>query len=67
MTVPESSWVRYIDRLSAINKTAARKFEAYLNSHDVISQAGRKAAVDYAYALANKVRGGFCGALLRNV
>ena len=54
MTLPESSWVRYINRLSAINKTAARKFEAYLNTHDVMSKSGRKAALDYAAALVQK-------------
>ena len=54
MTLPESSWVRYINRLSAINKTAARKFEAYLNTHDVMSKSGRKAALDYAAALVLK-------------
>ena len=54
MTLPKSSWVRYINRLSAINKTAARKFEAYLNTHDVASTSGRKVALDYAAALVQK-------------
>lgn len=54
MTLPESSWVRYINRLNSINKTAARKFEAYLNTHDVTSKNGRKAALDYAAALVLK-------------
>lgn len=54
MTLPESSWVRYIDVLSAISDTAGKKFTAYLNTHEIDSQAGRKAAIDYAVALAEK-------------
>ena len=52
MTFPESAWVKYINMLSAINSTAAKKFAAYLNTHNVTTTAGRKAAIDYAYALA---------------
>ncbi len=54
MIFPESGWIKYIDTLAAINKTAAQKFVAYLNAHDVITVAGKKAAIDYAYALATR-------------
>ncbi len=54
MTLPESSWVRYTKLLSSINSTAARKYEAYLKTHETGSKAGRKAAIDYAAALAQK-------------
>lgn len=54
MTFPESGWIKYIDTLSAINKTAAQKFVAYLNAHDVSTAAGKKAAIDYAYALSTR-------------
>ena len=54
MTIPESFWIRYIDMLAAINETAAKKFTAYLNTHGISDDAGRKAAVDYAAALAQK-------------
>ena len=55
MTIPEKSWIKYINMLSAVSKTAARKFSAYLNDpgHDISSKAGRKAAIDYAAALAD--------------
>ena len=54
MTIQKSAWNRYIDVLAAIDRTAAKKFTAYLNTHDISSQAGRKAAIDYAAALADK-------------
>ena len=54
MTLPESSWVRYTKLLSSINSTAARKYEAYLKTHETGSKAGRKAAIDYAAALVQK-------------
>lgn len=54
MTFPESGWIKYINILAAINNTAAKKFTAYLNTHDISTKAGRKAALDYAYALATR-------------
>ena len=54
MTIPERTWLRYIRMLSAINSTASKKFAAYLATHDVMTKAGRKAAIDYAAALATK-------------
>lgn len=54
MTISEPFWVRYIDTLHAIDSTAAKKFEAYLNTHDITTKEGRQAAIDYAYALATK-------------
>lgn len=54
MTFPESGWIKYINILAAINNTAAKKFTAYLNTHDVSTKEGRKAAIDYAYALATR-------------
>lgn len=54
MIFPESGWVKYIDALAAVNKTAARKFTVFLNQTDISTAAGRKVAIDYAYALATK-------------
>lgn len=54
MTIPESTWVRYVNMLSAINKTAARKYTAYLNGRDLGSREAREAAIRYAYALATR-------------
>ena len=54
MTFPESGWIKYINMLSAINDTAAKKFTAYLNTHETDSKLGRQAAIDYAYAIATQ-------------
>ena len=54
MIVSEGSWNRYIDILAAINETAAKKFTAFLNTHETDTQTGRKAAIDYAAAIADK-------------
>ena len=54
MIVSDSVWAGYVRRMRAVDKTAARMFEAYLNTHEHDSEAGRKAAIDYAYALATR-------------
>ena len=54
MTVSAASWQRYIKALAAISKTAAKKYEAYLKTADLKSEAGRKRAIDYAAALAER-------------
>lgn len=54
MTITESGWTGYIDRLAAINNTAARKFVAFLNTHETATAEGRKLALDYASALVQK-------------
>lgn len=54
MIFPESGWIKYIDTLAAINKTAAQKFTAFLNTTDLSTPVGRKLAIDYAYALATR-------------
>lgn len=54
MIIQEKSWIRYIDTLRAINETAARKFTAYLNTHDISTETGKKNAIDYAVALAQR-------------
>ena len=54
MTFPERGWEKYINMLSAINNTAAKKFTAYLNTHETDTRLGRQAAIDYAYAIATQ-------------
>lgn len=54
MTVPESSWVQFIDMLAAIDNTAARKFAAFLRAHPIDTSGDRKLAIDYAAALVQK-------------
>lgn len=52
--VSERSWQKYIDALRQVNNAAADRMLTYLQTHDVTTEAGRKAAIDYAYALATK-------------
>ena len=54
MTIPESVWIKYINLLAAIDRTAAKKLTAYLNMHDVSGKQGRKSAIDYAYGITTK-------------
>lgn len=55
MTISAASWAQYIKALAAISRTAAKKYEAYLNAAtDLNSAAGRKRAIDYAAALAER-------------
>lgn len=54
MRISEKAWLDYIRKLRKISDEAAEQFSAYLKSHDVASREGRKAAIDYAYALATK-------------
>ena len=54
MTITESGWTGYIDRLAAINNTAAKKFVAFLDTHETATAEGRKLALDYAAALVQK-------------
>lgn len=55
MTISESSWVAYIDKLRAVSDEAADKFAAYYKRiRDPLSEAGRKALIHYAYVLSNK-------------
>ena len=54
MIFPESSWIKYITVLAAINSTAAKKFTSYLNNHDVSTPSGRRAAIEYAFAVATQ-------------
>lgn len=51
MTISEKTWARYIGKLRKINNEAADRMAAYLRGHDISSAAGRRAALDYAYAL----------------
>lgn len=54
MTVPESSWVQFIDMLAAIDNTASRKFAAFLRAHPIGTSDDRKLVIDYAAALVQK-------------
>lgn len=54
MIYSEKAWIRYIDYLRAVNETAAKKYADYLNTHDISTEAGKKQAIDYAVALAQR-------------
>lgn len=56
MTISEKSWVRYIDRLRKVNKGAAEKMLAFLETHKDSNglwdaSEVRQAVIDYAYGL----------------
>lgn len=53
MTVSNKAWQQYIKTLSAIDQTAARKFEVYVRGLDLGKYANRKKAIDYAVRLAS--------------
>lgn len=54
MRISEKAWLEYIRKLRTVSDEAADQFSLYLYNHDVSTKAGRKAAIDYAYALATK-------------
>lgn len=54
MRIPENTWERYVKMLGAINRTAAKKFEAYVAGRDLGSREAREAAIRYAHALATR-------------
>lgn len=49
--VPAKAWKNYILKLRRLNNTASRKMESFLVQNDTSTDAGLKAALDYAYAL----------------
>ena len=54
MRISEASWIKYIGKLRQINNEAADKMAAYLYEHEFTSVAGRRAALDYAFALSTR-------------
>lgn len=55
MQISDKVWTRYIERLRNVNDTAAREMFEYLATHDwYVSNASKRAAVDFAFALATK-------------
>lgn len=54
MRISEGSWIKYIGKLRQINNEAADKMSQYLYAHEFTSEAGRRAALDYAYALSTQ-------------
>lgn len=51
MKIPMKNWNNYVTRLSAINKTAGRKMQAWIDTHGTDDV---EALVDVAYALATR-------------
>ena len=55
MTITETSWVKYIDRLRAVSEEAARKFtEFFKRVRDPWSEEGRRALIEYAFVLSQE-------------
>ena len=54
MTISRDAWKRYIDGLDAVQTKAKDLMLKYIETHDVESQEGRQALIDYAYAVSTK-------------
>lgn len=54
MWISEKDWTRYVQRLRSVNDKAAELMLQYLNSHNPFTPEGRRAAIEYAYALSTK-------------
>lgn len=51
MTISSKDWVRYINRLAAVNKKAAEDMQSYIQKHGF---GDTQEIIDFAYALATK-------------
>lgn len=54
MTISRKVWQRYIAGLRKVNDEAVRLAMNYLNTHDVLTQEGTNALIEYCYGLATK-------------
>ncbi len=54
MTISNRSWMDYIARLRRVNDAAADKMSTYLETHNVATDAGRQALLDYAYGISTQ-------------
>lgn len=51
MAITRSQWLKYVQKMSRINKTAAKLMQNYINIHGFVDN---ETLIDYAYALASK-------------
>lgn len=54
MIISRESWNKFIERLRKIDDSAAEKVISYMNTHDWSTKEGRRALLDYAYAIATR-------------
>ena len=54
MTISKEVWKNYIDGLEAISEKAKELTQKYIETHDVDSNEGRQALIDYCYGLSSK-------------
>jgi len=54
MTISRKVWQRYIDGLRKVNDEAVRLAMNYLNTHNVLTQEGTNALIEYCFGLATK-------------
>lgn len=54
MTISRQVWSKYIQGLRKVNDEAVRLANEYLTSHDVLTQEGTNALIEFCYALATK-------------
>ena len=54
MEISKKVWKRYIDNLDKINSLAKDKVVKYIETHDISTDEGRQALIDYCYAISIK-------------
>ena len=54
MIISRKAWNSFIERLRKIDDSAAEKVISYMNAHEWTTKEGRKALLDYAYAIATQ-------------
>ena len=54
MKISKKDWKKYIARLRNVNERAADRIAEYIRTHDISTEEGLKALLDYSYAVATE-------------
>ena len=54
MKISKKDWQKYIARLRNVNERAADRIAEYIRTHDISTEEGLKALLDYSYAVATE-------------
>lgn len=54
MTITVADWKKYIDSMEKVCDSAKEQVQKYIETHEVDSEEGREALIEYCYALATK-------------
>lgn len=54
MTISKKVWTNYINGLAKVSDTAKAKVIEYISKHDVSTDEGRKALIDYCYGISTR-------------